>query len=80
MLASSTWPHILVKSHAGTFTFLWLAQKQELARKVVALMQLSHEQLSKRDHYDYGLRSFIVPIIRAAGTHWQTHIKPLKSL
>lgn len=59
---------------------LWLAQKQELARKVVALMQLSQEQLSKRDHYDYGLRSFIVPIIRAAGTHWQTHIQTLEEI
>jgi len=30
-------------------------------------MELSQRQLSKQDHYDYGLRSFVIPIARAAG-------------
>eukprot|EP00959_Pyramimonas_sp_CCMP1952_P456626 9473484-Pyramimonas_sp.AAC.1 len=30
-------------------------------------MELSQQQLSKQDHYDYGLRSFVIPISRAAG-------------
>ncbi|KAJ7527535.1 hypothetical protein O6H91_16G059900 [Diphasiastrum complanatum] len=38
-----------------------------LARKLVAVMELSQRQLSKQDHYDYGLRSFVIPIARAAG-------------
>lgn len=28
-----------------------------LAKKMVAIMELSQQQLSKQDHYDYGLRS-----------------------
>jgi len=39
-----------------------------LAKKMVAIMELSQQQLSKQDHYDYTLRSFIIPISRAAGT------------
>ena len=31
-------------------------------------MELSQRQLSKQDHYDYGLRSFVIPIARAAGS------------
>ena len=31
-------------------------------------MELSQQQLSKQDHYDYGLRSFVIPIARAAGS------------
>lgn len=31
-------------------------------------MELSQRQLSKQDHYDYGLRSFIIPIARMAGS------------
>ena len=38
-----------------------------LAKKMVAIMELSQQQLSKQDHYDYTLRSFIIPISRAAG-------------
>ena len=38
-----------------------------LSRKMTAIMELSQQQLSKQDHYDYGLRSFIIPIARAAG-------------
>ncbi|EFJ08553.1 hypothetical protein SELMODRAFT_185288 [Selaginella moellendorffii] len=38
-----------------------------LAKKLVAIMELSQRQLSKQDHYDYGLRSFVIPIARAAG-------------
>ncbi|BFI30788.1 dynein axonemal heavy chain [Marchantia polymorpha subsp. ruderalis] len=39
-----------------------------LAKKVIAVMELSQRQLSKQDHYDYGLRSFVIPIARAAGS------------
>ena len=39
-----------------------------LAKKMVSIMELSQQQLSKQDHYDYTLRSFIIPISRAAGT------------
>ncbi|MCO5575502.1 hypothetical protein L7F22_029303 [Adiantum nelumboides] len=38
-----------------------------LAKKLIAIMELSQRQLSKQDHYDYGLRSFVIPIARAAG-------------
>ena len=38
-----------------------------LAKKMVAIMELSQQQLSKQDHYDYTLRSFVIPISRAAG-------------
>jgi dynein heavy chain len=38
-----------------------------LAKKMIAIMELSQQQLSKQDHYDYGLRSFVIPIARAAG-------------
>jgi len=38
-----------------------------LAKKMVAIMELSRQQLSKQDHYDYGLRSFVIPLARAAG-------------
>ncbi|CEG01942.1 Dynein heavy chain [Ostreococcus tauri] len=41
---------------------------KSLAKKMVAIMELSQQQLSKQDHYDYTLRSFIIPISRAAGT------------
>ncbi|CAK9199554.1 unnamed protein product [Sphagnum troendelagicum] len=40
---------------------------KNLAKKVIAIMELSQRQLSKQDHYDYGLRSFVIPIARAAG-------------
>jgi len=40
---------------------------KSLAKKMVAIMELSQQQLSKQDHYDYGLRSFVIPIARAAG-------------
>lgn len=42
---------------------------QVLAKKMIAIMELSQQQLSKQDHYDYGLRSFVIPIARAAGKH-----------
>ncbi len=29
---------------------------QVLAKKMIAIMELSQQQLSKQDHYDYGLR------------------------
>jgi hypothetical protein len=32
-----------------------------LAKKMVAIMELSQQQLSKQDHYDYGLRSDLGP-------------------
>lgn len=44
-----------------------LPRTQVLAKKVIAIMELSQRQLSKQDHYDYGLRSFVIPITRAAG-------------
>ena len=40
---------------------------QVLAKKMIAIMELSQQQLSKQDHYDYSLRSFVIPIARAAG-------------
>ena len=40
-----------------------------LAKKMVAIMELSQQQLSKQDHYDYTLRSFVIPISRAAGAY-----------
>lgn len=40
---------------------------KSLAKKMTAIMELSQQQLSKQDHYDYGLRSFVIPIARAAG-------------
>lgn len=46
---------------------LLLMALQVLATKMVAIMELSQQQLSKQDHYNYGLRSFIIPIARAAG-------------
>lgn len=46
---------------------LLLVALQVLATKMVAIMELSQQQLSKQDHYNYGLRSFIIPIARAAG-------------
>ncbi|CAG9464381.1 unnamed protein product [Pedinophyceae sp. YPF-701] len=42
---------------------------KSLAKKMIAIMELSQQQLSKQDHYDYGLRSFVIPIARAAGAH-----------
>ena len=39
-----------------------------LAKKMISIMELSQQQLSKQDHYDYGLRSFVIPIARAAGS------------
>ncbi len=30
-----------------------------LAKKMIAIMELSQQQLSKQDHYDYGLRCAI---------------------
>ena len=38
---------------------------KSLAKKMVAIMELSQQQLSKQDHYDYTLRSFVIPISRA---------------
>ena len=43
-----------------------------LAKKMIAIMELSQQQLSKQDHYDYGLRSFVIPIARAAGAMKRT--------
>jgi len=40
-----------------------------LAKKMIAIMELSQQQLSKQDHYDYGLRSFVIPIARTAGQY-----------
>ena len=42
---------------------------KSLAKKMVAIMELSQQQLSKQAHYDYTLRSFVIPISRAAGAH-----------
>ncbi|WIA13292.1 hypothetical protein OEZ85_006876 [Tetradesmus obliquus] len=39
-----------------------------LAKKMIAIMELSQQQLSKQDHYDATLRSFVIPIARAAGS------------
>ena len=44
-----------------------------LAKKMIAIMELSQQQLSKQDHYDYGLRSFVIPIARAAGALRRTY-------
>eukprot|EP00210_Caulerpa_lentillifera_P007994 g7633.t1 len=38
-----------------------------LAKKMISIMELSQQQLSQQDHYDYGLRSYVIPIARAAG-------------
>jgi len=38
-----------------------------LSKKLVSIMELSQQQLSKQDHYDYSLRSFITPIVHASG-------------
>ena len=43
-----------------------------LSKKMIAIMELSQQQLSKQDHYDYGLRSFVIPIARAAGAMKRT--------
>ncbi|KAK9846646.1 hypothetical protein WJX81_008333 [Elliptochloris bilobata] len=40
---------------------------KELARKIAGFLQLLQQSLSKRDHYDFGLRSCLIPIIHAAG-------------
>lgn len=48
---------------------VYMLYKQVLAKKMIAIMELSQQQLSKQDHYDYGLRSFVIPIARAAGEH-----------
>lgn len=45
----------------------WGVATQVLAKKVIAIRELSQEQLSKQGHCDYGLRSFGIPITRAAG-------------
>jgi hypothetical protein len=39
-----------------------------LAKKMVASMELSQQQLSKQDHYDYGLRS----VVKAAAPECST--------
>ena len=46
---------------------------QVLAKKMIAIMELSQQQLSKQDHYDYSLRSFVIPIARAAGGQHGQH-------
>eukprot|EP00884_Botryococcus_braunii_P014225 jgi/Botrbrau1/22803/Bobra.0132s0128.1 len=38
-----------------------------LARKLVTTKEVAEQQLSKQHHYDYGLRSLIIPVTRAAG-------------
>jgi len=43
-------------------------------------MELSQQQLSKQDHYDYTLRSFIIPISRAAGVKKRTMPDPGEQL
>ena len=36
---------------------LWrFSTAKVLAKKMIAIMELSQQQLSKQDHYDYGLR------------------------
>lgn len=44
---------------------------QELARKAAGLMRLLQQQLSVRAHHDFGLRSYLVPVLRAAGAREQ---------
>lgn len=40
---------------------------QMLSRKLVTVKEVTEQQLSKQHHYDYGLRSLFLPVIRAAG-------------
>jgi hypothetical protein len=38
-----------------------------LAKKMIAIMELSQQQLSKQDHYDYGLRWVTPPLSSPGG-------------
>ncbi len=40
---------------------------QELGRKAATLMRALQQQLGGRAHYDFGLRAFLAPVLRAAG-------------
>lgn len=53
---------------------------QELARKVSRLLHLLQQQLSKRDHYNFSLRSFVVPVLCAAGMLEQAGLVNVQAL
>ena len=58
---------LCLKELCASILTVWGVNTQVLAKKMIAIMELSQQQLSKQDHYDYGLRSFVIPIARAAG-------------
>ena len=40
---------------------------KELARKITGLLHFMQNIICKRDHYDFGLPSFVIPLVEAAG-------------
>ena len=40
-----------------------------LAKKMIAIMELSQQQLSKQDHYDYGLRCVLISTSQSVSHH-----------
>ena len=51
---------------AITAAACWITCSQVLAKKVFTLYSLAVQQLSKQDHYDFGLRA-LVSVLRYAG-------------